>query len=90
MNKLKLHEKPSKNSSGIFFQAVSTDESENILFANAYGETKKQAKERGVIISLSYELIDALVKAELDFNLLGIKEHAPMRKNIIDLLNKLK
>lgn len=34
------------------------------------------------------ELISALDKADLDLELLGIKQSAPMRKNITDLLKK--
>lgn len=36
----------------------------------------------------SPEMLDAIKKAELDFNLLGIKEHAPMRKNLLDIIKK--
>lgn len=89
MEKLKLHQDPFVNSNNIYVQSVSTSKSNSYLFANAYGVSEKQAKERGKVISMSTQMIDALVKAELDFSLLGIKETAPMRKNIIDLLKKL-
>ncbi len=46
----------------------------------------KRAKETEDKLKLA---IDQLKKSEFDFNLLGIREDAPMRKNITDLIKKI-
>lgn len=61
MEKLKLHQEPFVNSNNIYVQSVSTSKSNSYLFANAYGVSEKQAKERGKLISCAPEILEALI-----------------------------
>lgn len=57
---LKLHEEPYANTNGFYVQAVSSEFDNNMLFANAYGHTKKEAQYNSKLISKSPELLELL------------------------------
>jgi len=63
--KLSMHGEPFVNSNGVSVQCVSTNKSNNYLFANAYGESKQQASKRAKFIILAPLMLEKL-KETLD------------------------
>ena len=62
VTKLKLLGTPQENEYSFYFQSISTNKSDKLLFANAYGKTKKEAKANAQLIAHAPEMLDMLDK----------------------------
>lgn len=86
--KLKLHKDCFKNEYNFYVQPISTSRSSNILFANTYGKTEKQAISNAQLISCAPEMLEELIHTKKLLKCIVSSATKPAIERIEQLIKK--